>query len=159
MKARHAILALCLLVAAGFGYSCGNSSNQDADRQALEQLVDQYCESINTCDTNIVSRIWAHDTYVSFIAPSGYYPSYEAIRDSFVTRVFGNNFSQRKLQKDDLKLFVNGNSAWSEFAWVFNATRNDGRPHNTKGFETQVYQKGTDGQWRLVHIHYSARRN
>ena len=51
---------------------------------AIEQVIDQYITSINRCDTSIVNRIWSHGDEVSFIAPSGYYATYHAIRDQLV---------------------------------------------------------------------------
>ena len=107
------------------------------------------------CDTSIVNRIWSHGDEVSFIAPSGYYATYHAIRDQLVVGLFGANFTQRELKKGSLKISINGDSAWSEFYWTFHATKLDGTPHDTKGRETQIFERSADGSWRLVHIHYS----
>lgn len=126
-----------------------------SDEQAVEQLVDRYLTSINTCDTTVVSEIWSHDGDASFVAPSGYYPSYEAIRDSLVVGLFGKNFTQRNLRKLNLKLRLFDNSAWGEFSWKFDAIRLDGSEHHTRGMETQIYKKDSNGKWRLVHVHYS----
>ena len=82
---------------------------------AIEQVIDQYITSINRCDTSIVNRIWSHGDEVSFIAPSGYYATYHAIRDQLVVGLFGANFTQRELKKGSLKISINGDSAWSEF--------------------------------------------
>lgn len=128
----------------------------EKDKAAIEQLISQYVETINRCDTSVVNQIWSHDAKVSFIGPTGYYSTYNEIRDSLVVGVFGANFTQRHLQKDDLKIDINGNTAWSEFSWTFNAVRTDGAPHNGRGRETQIFEKGNDGKWKLVHIHYSA---
>ena len=132
------------------------TANEEADRLAIEQVIDQYIESINRCDTAIVNRIWSHGDEVSFIAPSGYYATYQAIRDQLVVGLFGAYFTQRELKKSSLKIAINGRSAWSEFSWTFHATKLDGSPHDTKGRETQIFEKTADGSWRLVHIHYSA---
>ena len=40
--------------------------------------------------------------------------------------------------------------------WTFHATKLDGTPHDTKGRETQIFERSADGSWRLVYIHYSA---
>lgn len=53
---------------------------------------------------------------------------------------------------------ANGNAAWSEFSWTFDATRKDGSPHHARGRETQIFEKDNDGEWKLIHIHYSAIR-
>ncbi len=130
--------------------------NAEADRQAIGQVIEQYVQTINRCDTALVNRIWSHSPEVSFIGPSGYYATHHEIRDSLVTALFGQLFTQRNLQKDRLRITVNGRQAWSEFTWTFDATRTDGTPHHTRGRETQIFTKEDDGQWRLVHIHYSS---
>lgn len=75
-----------------------------------------------------------------------------------MTGLFGKFFTERNLQKKTLKVSLNGNSAWSEFYWNFDAVRTDGTPHHAQGRETQIFEKGNDGIWRLVHIHYSSDR-
>ena len=40
------------------------------------------------------------------------------------------------------------------FYWTFDATFKNGEVIQTKGRETQVYNK-TNGEWRIVHVHYS----
>lgn len=152
---------LFLTICMGLPFGCARQaqpSNEEADRLAIEQVIDQYVTSINACDTALVNRIWSHGDEVSFIAPSGYYATYQAIRDQLVVELFGTNFTQRELKKDSLKISVNGDSAWSEFSWTFHATKLDGTPHDTKGRETQIFERSADGVWRLVHIHYSAVR-
>jgi ketosteroid isomerase-like protein len=67
----------------------------------------------------------------------------------------GGMFSTRDLKTHDVMIYVNGNSAWSEFRWDFHATlRKDGSPVTTYDVETQVYRK-EDGTWRFVHLYYS----
>lgn len=129
----------------------------DDEKMAIEQIIEQYIASINTCDTSIVNKIWSHQHPATFIAPSGFYPSFEAIRDSLVLGIFDARFTCRNLQKEDLRIFVDGNSAWSQFSWSFDAVTREGERHQTHGLETQIFSKESDGSWRLVHIHYSGR--
>lgn len=153
------IIGLIALVCSCNGHiNTNNSDAKKSDKQAIEKLIDRYVESINSCDTTIVSEIWSHQGDVSFIAPSGHYESYSEIRDSLITGLFGTVFMERNLQKDRLKISINGNSAWAEFYWSFNALKSDGVPHNTRGCETQIFEKDNKGDWRLVHIHYSSEK-
>src|SRR5690606_6420042 len=47
-------------------------------------------------------------------------------------------------------------TTWRGFYWTFNATlRENGSPVVTRGRETQIYRR-ENGQWRIVHIHYSS---
>ena len=149
---------LFLTICMGLPFGCAQqaqTADEEADRMAIEQVIDQYITSINRCDTSIVNRIWSHGDEVSFIAPSGHYATYHAIRDQLVVGLFGAYFTQRELKKGSLKISINGDSAWSEFYWTFHATKLDGTPHDTKGRETQIFERFADGSWRLVHIHYS----
>jgi ketosteroid isomerase-like protein len=67
----------------------------------------------------------------------------------------GANFSERKLAVKDVAIHSYGDTAWAEFYWDFVARlRKDGTSVTTHGRETQLYRK-IDGQWRLVHVHYS----
>lgn len=154
--------SICLLAGVILSVGCTRNKEQaiiahtEQDKVAIEQLIDKYVKTINQCDTALVNCIWSHDEKVSFIAPTGYYSSHNEIRDSLVVGVFGTFFSERHLRKDSLKIEVNGNSAWSEFAWTFDATRKDGTAHHAKGRETQIFKKYSNGRWKLIHIHYSA---
>jgi ketosteroid isomerase-like protein len=130
--------------------------NTKADEQQISELIDKYVKTINDDDLDLVEEIWSHEDYASFIGPSGRYAGYESIRDDFVHGVFGVNFKTRNLQKEELLIHVNGESAWAEFSWKFDAIRNDGASHNTLGRETQIFEKDEDG-WKLVHVHYSGR--
>lgn len=132
------------------------SPNPESEKKAIEQLIEQYVKTINECDTALVNQIWSHDAKVSFIGPSGYYSPYTEIRDSLVHGIFGTHFTKRDLRKENLKIELNGDAAWSEFTWTFDATRTDGKAHHTKGRETQIFERGNDGIWRLIHIHYSS---
>ena len=124
---------------------------------SVEKVIEQYVSVINTCDTTLCGQIWSREDEVSFIAPSGHYTSYQAIRDSLVVGLFGTRFTQRELRKKSVRITINGNSAWSEFYWTFDATKTDGAPHHTRGLETQIFKKSpADGSWKLVHIHYSS---
>lgn len=131
-------------------------ADEEADKAAVEKVIDSYAECINRCDTALFGKIWSHGAGVSFKAPSGYYETYPVIRDTFLIGIFGTHFTQRNLEKKDVKVHLNGNGAWAEFRWAFSATRTDGAPHNTQGLETQIFEKGSDGVWRLVHVHYSS---
>ena len=150
-------IAMILMAEALFMISCTTKTvDIEAEKAEISKIIDAYCKTINDDDLELVNEIWSHGDEVSFIGPSGRYSTYNEIRDNFVHGVFGVNFTKRNLQKEELNITVYGDAAWAEFNWVFDATRNDGSPHNTKGRESQFFHK-ENGQWKLVHIHYSGR--
>lgn len=134
-----------------------NTQQEYSDSLAILKIVDEYCQTINTCDTALTAKIWSHDPGVSFIGPMGRYSTYKEIIRDFIIGVWENNFTTRNLQGEDVKLHIVGDMAWLEFSWKFDAITKDGKPHNTKGLETQILQREPDG-WKFVHIHYSAKK-
>jgi ketosteroid isomerase-like protein len=64
-------------------------------------------------------------------------------------------FSERKLEGSNVAVRVSGNTAWLVYDWTFTAKSADGQVVNSKGWETQLYQRTRQG-WAIVGLHYSA---
>jgi ketosteroid isomerase-like protein len=128
--------------------------SQTKSTENLRTLIDQYARSIDNADTILASRLFAHVQEVSFIQPRGHQRGWSEIR-SQIYAFFGEQFSKRDLKISNEHINIYGNVAWAEFYWTFNATfKKGGEPLQTKGRETQIWRK-TNGNWRLVHVHYS----
>ena len=125
------------------------------DVEAIHKLINQYTKAVDTVDLKLLSEIWSHSPDVSFIYPLGEEHGFDAIEQHVFQNVMGGMFSARDLNTNGMVIHVNGDTAWSEFHWVFHATmRQDESAITTHGVETQVYRKES-GNWRLVHVHYS----
>lgn len=159
MRARILAAALALLLAAcACGQGAPDAAAAAADNLAIHHLLDQYAQVVDTVDLKLLAEIWSHSPDVSFIYPLGEEHGFDAIEQHVFEKVMGGMFSARDLKMHDVAIFVNGDSAWSEFHWDFHATlRKDGSAVTTHGVETQVY-RNENGQWRLVHVHYSEDR-
>jgi ketosteroid isomerase-like protein len=155
MRARILIAAVAFLFPA---CACGQTApdaGAAADNLAIHLLLGQYAQAVDTVDLKVLAEIWSHSPDVSFIYPLGEERGFDAIEKNVFEKVMGGMFSTRDLQVHDVAIYVNGNSAWSEFRWDFHATlRKDGSAVTTHGVETQVYRK-ENGRWHLVHVHYS----
>ena len=128
---------------------------QSMEEQAIRQVIATYAHSIDTADTAVAEQIWSNAPEVSFIHPLGEEHGLKEIEADVYRNLMGTTFSERKLTPKDIKVQVYGDTAWSEFQWDFVATvRKDGSAFQSQGRETQVYHK-ENGQWRIVHIHYS----
>ncbi|WP_158788276.1 DUF4440 domain-containing protein [Granulicella sp. L46] len=126
-----------------------------SDVETVHRLINLYTKAVDTVDTKLISQIWSHSSEVSFIYPLGEEHGYEAIEQNVFQNVMGGMFSVRDLEINRVVIHASGDTAWSEFHWVFHATmRKDGSAITTHGVETQVYRKES-GNWRLVHVHYS----
>lgn len=153
MPIRTLLLAVALLLPAAALAQA--DTGPAADVLAIHQLIHRYARAVNTVDLELLDKIWSHGPEVSFIYPLGEEHGFDAIERNVFEKVMGGEFSARDLLIDDLAVHVNGDGAWSEFHWLFHATRRrDGEKVTTRGVETQIYQREA-GKWRLVHVHYS----
>jgi len=154
MMMRTLLLAITLLIPAGA--VAQQEAGPASDLKAIHALIDRYAKSVDTLDPDLISQVWSHAGQVSFIYPLGEEHGLDAIEQHVFRDVMGGMFSARDLEIQVVSIQVNGDSAWSEFHWVFHATvRKDGSAVTTHGVETQIYRKEAAG-WRLVHVHYSA---
>jgi len=147
-------LVACAVASAGAGPQA-SASPRDPEEAAIRALIAAYARSIDTADTALAVTVWADTPDVSFIHPMGHQRGWDSIKVGLYEQLMGQTFSERKLSVKDVSIHCNGDSAWAEFYWDFEARlRKDGSPLTTHGRETQIYQK-LAGAWRLVHVHYS----
>ena len=157
MRARILIAAVACLFPT---YACGQAGAGAAvaDCAAIHRLLGEYAKVVDTVDLKLLAQVWSHSPDVSFIYPLGEEHGFDAIEQHVFQKVMGGMFSARNLEMHNVMIYVNGNSAWSEFHWDFHATmRKDGSAVITHGVETQIYRK-EEGRWRLIHVHYSEDR-
>jgi uncharacterized protein (TIGR02246 family) len=130
-------------------------SGAAADEAAIRSVIATYARAVDAADPNLASTIWAHLPEVSFIYPGGHEHGLEAIKSAIYEQAMGQTFAERRLTVKNVAIHCHGDSCWSEFYWDFAAKlRKDGSPIATHGRETQIYRR-VDGEWRLVHVHYS----
>jgi ketosteroid isomerase-like protein len=129
---------------------------QSVDRKAIERLIAKYARSVDAADPTLAAEVWSQSPDVSFIHPLGHEHGFAQIRQNVYLQAMGNTFSERKLSIRDISIHEFGDTAYAEFYWDFAAKlKTDGSPVKTAGRETQIYRK-EHGEWRLVHVHYSA---
>jgi ketosteroid isomerase-like protein len=160
LKANLAVLVL--LVVAAFSTSAqqttrmaASQSTAEADVQFIQNLIAEYASAADHADAALASQIWSHSPDASFIYPEGHAHGVAEITDDVYRHAMGDTFSQRKLTIHSPSIHVYGDTAWSEFYWDFHANfRSNGAPFESKGRETQIYQK-QEGHWFIIHVHYS----
>ena len=154
MKKILFVTLVALFAVSSVAFARGGS---ESERKAVEAIVDAYIKTINDGDLELVGKIWSHDERASFIGPQGRFSGYEEVRDKLVMS-FKTGFAKRNLRKDELIIVIEGDSAWAEFTWTFEAENRNGRSLTSRGRETQIFRKEKDG-WKLMHIHYSGIRS
>jgi ketosteroid isomerase-like protein len=139
----------CLLPA------CNRATDIGQEKKNVQQAFEKYLESVNKADTELASQVWSQSPDTSAVTPLGRTKGWESIRDGLYVNVLQKGFAERSLRPDNLAITVSGSTAWVVYDWTFTAKLADGQPYSSKGWESQVFAK-TDGQWRIVHLHYSA---
>lgn len=126
----------------------------EADRRAIQQVLDKYIESVNAADLALAGDVWSRGADVIAVTPFGRFQGWASVRDDIYVNVLKKAFSERKLDPTNVVIHTAGDSAWLVFDWTFTAKSTDGQPIATKGWETQVYRRMPAG-WRIVALHYS----
>ncbi len=136
--------------------SFGQTSHEDAERDAIKRVLDDYMISINEADTVLGSKVFLTSEKVNFIHPRKHEMGWENIK-SGIYGMFGSRFSKRNLKSTEEIITFFDDVAILEFYWVFDAIFNDedATPLQTKGRETQVLKKYGD-DWKIIHVHYSS---
>jgi Xaa-Pro aminopeptidase len=126
-----------------------------ADEQAIRAQIAKYAKSLDDLDLDLAAQVWWDSPEVSFIHPLGHEHGFAQIKQDIYQNIMGGLFSERHLHPHDIVIHLYGDSAVAEFYWDFDAKmKKDGSAVTTHGRETQVYER-QQGQWRLVHVHYS----
>jgi ketosteroid isomerase-like protein len=151
---RIVLIGFVLVAAVSLGVA-GQSTGAQGDVDSIQRLIAEYAKAVDTADVTLVKQIWSDLPDVSFIHPLGHEHGLDQVAQNVFAHLMGDTFSERKLSVRDVSIHAYGDTAWSEFYWDFAAKlRKDGSPLATHGRETQIYRK-EQGQWRLVHVHYS----
>ena len=146
-----AVVIVCLNCCAPYG-----APDSTADDRDLRFLIAQYAASIDAADSALAGEVWHTFPSASFIHPMGYEHGWSDISLNIYRKLMREQFSERKLTTRDIVIHLNGDSAWSEFNWTFDAKLNStGATVHTEGRETQIYQRDPMRRWRLHHVHYS----
>ena len=135
--------------------SVGTSSHITKEESRVREVLNRYLRSIDTADVAMASEVWAHSPTVEAVTPFGRFKGWETVRDGLYINFLQKLFSERRLTPSDVSVRVAGDAAWAVFDWSFVATRADGQPFASRGWESHVYQR-VDGRWAIVQLHYSA---
>lgn len=126
-----------------------------ADQAAIKNIISEYAKSINMADAEMGSKLFLNSDRMSFVFPKGYTKGWESTKNNFYG-YFAKAFNKRELTIYNENIQVYDNMAVAVFYWKFNAIKSvDNTPQEEgEGRETQVFSK-IDGQWKIVHVHYS----
>ena len=156
MKARCKMLLACA-AAALCVTACAGQADGDAARKQIQQLLDTYFQSVNAADVTLASTIWLQSPDIVVVTPLGRSEGWDSVQRDLYVNFLQKAFLERDLRPSNVRIHVNGNSAWAVFDWNFTAKLANGQAFTSKGRESHVYEK-TDRGWRITHLHYSGLR-
>ncbi len=126
------------------------------EKDKIKQLIETYMESISKADVTMAEKLFLHSEKTSFISPRAHLKGWEEVQKLY-THAMPNLFSERKLTlatEPEINFF--GSAALAVFYWDFDAVeRESGERILNEGRESFLLEKQEDGEWRIVHVHYS----
>jgi uncharacterized protein (TIGR02246 family) len=128
-------------------------STDAAAAAAIRAVLDRYVKAVTDADEKILRELWADPEHVSYVNPMQRLRSWGELQ-GFWLGFLKNSFTKRELTLSNVAIQATRDVGWAVFDWEFNATQTDGKPSQSRGWETQVYRR-TDRGWRIAHAHYS----
>ena len=128
------------------------------DMQKCTQLVNDYAKLVHTQDRASFDKVFSQQADCFLIAIDRVFQGRESIYEDFLIGGMRALYSDIQLITDSLEITpVSENVMRMVFRYHTECIRRDkGAFDGIKGVETQIAIR-EDGQWRLVHVHYSMR--
>jgi ketosteroid isomerase-like protein len=144
-------LILLVLVLAGIVSVSGQSRDEKMVREVLDQNLTAFMKN----DLATMDRIWANDEGVTVFENGHANWGWADYRNNHLAPEM-KEMTNVKYTSSDLKLRVDGKTAWCTFKYAISGDSND-RHFDSSGLGTAVLEK-RDGRWVIVHWHTSAPR-
>jgi ketosteroid isomerase-like protein len=127
-------------------------AQQSGDPERIAAASQQFVAAIGSRDINAMDKVWAHESYASFIGPlsTTVVVGWDGVRQAWQMR-FGQ-FDRVTISMDKPHIHINGEAAWAVGMERVELLRKDGKTIRFDAFVTNVFEnKG--GQWLLVAHH------
>jgi ketosteroid isomerase-like protein len=124
-------------------------AQQTGDLERVAAASQHFCAAIIARDINAMDKVWAHESYASFIGPlsTAVVVGWDGVRQAWQMR-FGQ-FDRVTISMDKPHVRINGQAAWAVGMERVELLRKDGKTISFDAFVTNVFEnKG--GQWLLV---------
>jgi ketosteroid isomerase-like protein len=144
------LLALVLVFAAAPG--CRRPADNSRDRADVQRAFTKYLRALEAADVALASEVWLQSPDVLVVTPAGRFQGWDGVKQIWAG--MQKEFSDRKVEASNVSIVVAGDAAWLVYDFVFTAKLADGKPLQTKGWESHGYRRTADG-WRIVQLHYS----
>lgn len=126
---------------------------ENPEKEAVRKRMNDYLAMVSNIDEDIANGLWAKSEDISIITPRSQFFGLESIMNDFLRKAF-SNFKYRKLSSLSEVINIYGDSANVQLYWNFDTIDAQGVERQGRGRESLIFSK-IDGEWRLVHVHYS----
>ncbi len=125
----------------------------DTEKEAVRARMNDYLDMVSNLDEKIAAGLWAKNGDVSIITPRSHFFGTKSIMNDFLKKTF-SSFQYRKLSSLSEVINIYGDSANVQLYWNFDTIDAKGKKNQGRGRESLIFAK-ENGEWRLVHVHYS----
>lgn len=149
-----AFVFAAMMVIAGFNFYA-NVSAQTDEVKAVTDVLTREAKAVEKGDLNALDKIWANSEDVTVFESGHANYGWSDYRNSHLAPEL-KEFKNTKYSFSDLKVKVDGKTAWATFKYSLAAdigTRNI----QSGGLGTAVLEK-REGRWQIVHWHSSSPR-
>ena len=127
-------------------------SQQTTDVELIRGANRQLSAAIGARDINAMDKVWAHESYASFIGPLStmVVVGWDGVRKAWQLR-FGQ-FDRVTISMDEPHIRINGHAAWAVGMEKVELLRKHGKTVSFDAFVTNVFEN-QGGRWLLVAHH------
>lgn len=154
---RLLIAAMAFVIAAGVaGVGFYKSVSAQTDEvKAVTDVLTQEAAAVEKGDLTTLDKLWANDESVTVFESGHANYGWNDYRNTHLAPEL-KEFKNTKYAFSDLKVKVDGKTAWATFKYTL-AAEMGARKVESGGLATAVLEK-RDAKWRIVHWHSSAPR-
>lgn len=153
VSAAASVFALAAFFA-GFNFYAGVSAQTD-EVKAVRNVLTREAEAVEKGDLTALDKIWANTEDVTVFESGHANYGWTDYRNSHLAPEL-KEFKNTKYSFSDLKVKVDGKTAWATFKYSLAAEMGT-RKIESSGLGTVILEK-RDGRWQIVHWHSSAPR-
>lgn len=148
-------LAGLALAAAAFLIFCPRAQAQTGDVKAMTDALMLEAAAVEKGDLPALDKLWANDDSVTVFESGHANYGWNDYRNNHLAPEL-KEFSNTKYSLSDLKVRVDGKTAWATFKYAISGDSN-GKHFDGAGLGTAVLEK-RGGRWQIVHWHSSSPR-
>ena len=153
-KLSVALVLAVIIAIVGFNFY-GSVSGQTNEVKAVTDVLTREAQAVEKGDLVALEKLWANTEDVTVFESGHANYGWNDYRNNHLAPEL-KEFKNTKYSFSDLKVKVDGKTAWATFKYTLSAEI-EARKIESGGLATAILEK-REGKWRIVHWHSSAPR-